>query len=330
MISVQYIPLSVRVRSWSKTLFTQKEIEEFLNVELSVIMNLVAQKEKIVTMDTSSYRSFALSMDDVLLGYIKVAMAISTGASKGFIKSLFHEFEIRNLKNVMRMILSGRFNNVLYPYVFTPSLTIRKLEDIRTFNDLSNALDGTPYRMFKTILEQVEQEKNALYWELALDNYYLNRLNHISRSIDGESIKAVKKLLLLPIYKDRIVFLYRYRFHYQVEPVEALRYIPNISGMGSYEEWQRLAFATSHTEFHQYLVEAGLITESTPNYAAAIKKTFDQQLKKDCTAFIHKDLTSIASFLAFMQLKKIQYQKITTVLESKTLQVSQADVLQLL
>lgn len=54
MISVQYIPLSVRVRSWNKSLFSQKELEECIHEDATTFMIKVANKEKHQILDTRS------------------------------------------------------------------------------------------------------------------------------------------------------------------------------------------------------------------------------------------------------------------------------------
>ncbi|MGL5955159.1 MAG: V0D/AC39 family V-type ATPase subunit [Brevinema sp.] len=330
MFSVQYIPLSVRVRAWNLSLFSQQDLENLIYEDFHAIMLQVAQKEKILPIDTSSYHNFISSTDHILLEYLKIASANTIGMTKSFIRALFHEFEISNLKNVARMCISGKFQEVFTPYVFTPSLTIKKLSEVRTINELIHLLDDSPYKSFKHILEQVEQERNALYWELALDNYFVSKINHIAKRLDFSSRKAIKTLLLFPLQQSRLVSLYRYRFHYQVEPSEALKYVPNLTSFMTLEEWSRLAFSVSNVEFYNYLIEMGYIPEDTPNYASNLSMVFQKQLEQVCQKLIHQDLTSIASFLAFIQLKKIQLKKIVTILESKGLQVSNAEVMQFL
>ena len=330
MISVQYIPLSVRVRAWNLSLFSREELEECIHDDTATFMAKVAKKEKYQTLDTSSSQKFITSTQNAILDYLNVALSNSSGSSKKFIKEIFHEFEIHNLKNVVRMIISGKFQDYFYPYEFTDTITLKKLSEIRSIGELIQLLDHTPYHMFRSILEQVEQEKNTLYWELALDNYYINRVHHVSQGLDLESKKAVKKLLLIPSLQERLVSLYRYKFHYNVESAEALKYVPNLSSLIAPEKWSKLAFATSHIDFYAILTETGYIEGDLPNNAVALKMEFQKQLEKTCVRFLHKDLTSISSFLAFIQLKKIQYRKITTILESKSLQVSKLDIMQFL
>lgn len=330
MISVQYIPLSVRVRAWNLSLFSQEAIESFLNEDTSTIMNAVAQKEKIYSINTTSYIHFVETLEQVILEYLKVASVTSTGVSRSFIKELFHHFEIQNLKNVVRMCISGKFQDIFYNYEFTPGIAIRKLSEIRSIRELINLLDNSPYRIFHNVLEQVEHEQNALYWELALDNYFVNRISHVSRRLDLDSKKAIRTLLLIPLQRERIVSLFRYRFHYQVEPSEAVKYVPNLSSCMHLDDWNRLAFSVSPVDFHNYLNELDYIPEDLPNNASALHLEFQKQLEKNCAKLLHKDLTSIASFLAFFQLKQIQFKKIITIIESKSLQVSRSDIMQFL
>ncbi|MGL4676504.1 MAG: V0D/AC39 family V-type ATPase subunit [Brevinema sp.] len=330
MFAVQYIPLSVRVRTWNLSLFSQQDLENLIYEDYSSVMFQVLQKEKIKSVDTSSYHNFILSTDYILLEYLKIAYATSIGTTKSFIRELFYEFEILNLKNVVRMCVSGKFQEVFYPYVVTPSLTLKKLSEVRTISELIYLLDNSPYKTFKHILEQVEQEQNALYWELALDNYFVSRINHIAKRLDFASKKAIKTLLLFPLQQSRVVSLYRYRFHYQVEASEALKYVPNLTSFMSLEEWSKLAFSVSTDEFYHYLIVMGYISEDTPNYASNLNITFQKQLEQICWKLIRKDLTSITSFLAFFQLKKIQLKKMVTILEAKGLPVSNTEVMQFL
>ncbi len=330
MFSVQYIPLSVRVRAWNLSLFSHEELESFIGEDASTIMSTVAKREKNISINTNSYEQFVESIDKAILEYLNVASVTSVGVSKSFIKELFHGFEIQNLKNVVRMCISGKFQDIFYPYSFTDTISIKKLSEVRSINELMSLLDNTPYRSFKHILEQVEQEQNALYWELALDNYLVSRISNCSRRLDLDSKKAIKSLFLFPIQQSRIVSLYRYRFHYQIEPAESLKYVPNLTSFMTLEQWNTLAFSVSNSEYHAFLVEMGYIPEDTPNYAAALNIEFQKQLEKKCIKFMHKDLTSLASFLAFIQLKQIQFKKIITILEAKSLQVNKSDVMQFL
>ncbi len=330
MFSVQYIPLSVRVRAWNLSIFSDEDMESFLQEDASVIMSKVAAREKVYPIQTSSYVDFEHSVEYSILEYLKVASKTSVGSSRIFIRELFQRFEITNLKNVVRMCISGKFQDVFYPHEFTPSLTVKKLADIRTINELITLLDDTPYRAFRTVLEQAEREKSALYWELALDNYFVSRITQAAKLLDMDSKKSIKQLLLFPIQKDRIVSLYRYRFHYQIEPSEAIKFVPNLTSFMSLEEWKKLAYSVSPTEFHAQLVEHRYIHADIPNYASALNIEFQKQLEKTCIKFIRKDLTSIASFLAFFQLKQIQLKKIVTIIEAKELNVSPDEVMQFL
>lgn len=330
MISLQYIPLSVRVRSWNLSLFSKEELESFLHIDAPAVMAQVAQKERNYTLDTSSSKVFVDSTLNAVVEYMKVARKASSGATRGFIKELFHEFEIDNLRNVVRMLVSGNFYNVFYHHEFTPKITVAKMAEIRTFNEFYQLIEDTPYHIFRPILEQVAHEKNALYWEVALENYYVGRIVKSSQQMDAASRKAIKKLLLMPIQWNRLVSLYRYRFHYNVEPMDAIYYVPNLTNIISYDEWTKLAFATNNVEFYHYLIQLGYISPETQNNASAIRIEFNRSLERISRHFLRGDLTSIASFLAFIQIKKIQFQKIATILEAKTLSVSHTDVMNFL
>ncbi len=327
MFSVQYIPLSVRVRSWYLSLFSSEELESFLQEDAETIMAKVAGKEKHYSLDTSSTRKFIDSSTEAQIEYLRVATMISSGATKSFLKELFHEYEIENLKNVVRMLISGSFKDVFYRHEFTPSLTINRMLEIRSFHEFSQLLEGTPYFIFRDVLDQVEQEKNALYWELALENYYVGRIIKSSKYMDVDSKKVIKELLLIPIHHNRIVALYRYRFHYNVEPADALRYVPNLTHAISYEEWTKFAMAPTVDEFYRHLIDLNYIPTGIENYASALRLEFNRQLQTKCKRLARKELTSISSFLAFSQLKKIQFQKLGTILESKTLAVNHSDIL---
>jgi len=330
MISLQYIPLSVRVRSWTSSLFNSDTLEEFIASDLQTVMNTINDKEKIVSLDTTNSKVFLHSMKSALIQYGLIAISNSSGEGKTFIKELFREFEIDNLKIVARMILSGKFQNIFYDIEYTPKLTSQRLSEVRSFNDLITLIDGTSYHIFHTVLEKVEQEKNVLYWELALDNYYANRMVMVSKRLSFDNRRAIKKILLIPIQFDRLLALYRYRFHYNVDPAEALRYVPNTIHLMTMEDWAKYAYAPSSTDFYQYLINQRYINTDTPNNASDIRTGFRRIFEKKCKQSMHKDLIGIESFLAFIQLKIIQYQKISTIIEAKSLNVSKIEIMQFL
>ncbi|MGL4367834.1 MAG: V0D/AC39 family V-type ATPase subunit [Brevinemataceae bacterium] len=330
MTSFQYIPLSVRVRSWNLSLLKNNEIEDLLNDDLSVLYSKISAKEKNAKLDTSDSATFLYTFKSSLFEYGRIAMSLSNGSGRLFIKELLKEFEIENLKILVRALLSKNFRPHFNEIDFVSHFTVKQLSEIHSFTELQHLLEGTEYYSLYPSLQKTQQEKNTLYWETVLDNFYVSRISSASKGLDMSSRRAIRHLVLTSLQFERLVLLFRYRYHYHIEPIEALQYIPNLTHIMSNEDWSRFAFASTGADFLYYLGALKLIPLDLPEDSSAIRSALRKKIEFSCRKTLHADLSSLSSFVAFIQLKKIQYHKISTVIAVKSFQIDKSDVMQFL
>ncbi|SFB77015.1 H+-ATPase subunit C/Vma6 [Brevinema andersonii] len=330
MISAQYIPLSVRVKNWSLSFLSKKEMEKILSFDLMQILQYIAQKENIILSEPLDSHFFLKKLKEKLIYFGYTASSALSGEGKAFVKELLREFEIENLKILVQMLVSDRFSDNFYQYVFTPQLSLNKYREIRTFQELRQFLIGTAYEMLTNSLDKVETEKNTFYWESALDTFYANRIFTVSKRLDTHGKLNAKKIVLLPIDMERLLNLYRYKFHYGLDAKEAWLYLPNVTHILSSERWQHYIVVVTSQEFCDMLKEDRYIDVDCHNNASTIRMSMRSRIEKICRKELHGSLTSISSFLAFLQLKKIQFSQLSTIIEAKSLHMEKEEVMDFL
>ncbi|MGL4388244.1 MAG: V-type ATPase subunit [Brevinema sp.] len=321
MISFQYIPLSVRVRAWNVSLFSKNDLLELINQDNTELMSRVAQKEKKVQIQTEGQTYFTQSLKRSLLYYLDVATHLSSCEGKYFITELSREYEVENLKLLCRMVLSGKYFGEFIDLKFSSAIPSHKFLETRSFHDFVQLLNGTIYESLIPALQKTEQEKNTLFWETALDNFVYGRLYMTVKRLDHQSRLNAKKVYLLPLQLEQLITIYRYRFHYQLDSSEIFMLVPNVFHLMSIEKWKQIIFSPSSTDFIKYMNEIYHIDAGEFADATELRFLFRKKIEQICRQELHKRLTELSSFLAFYQLKKIQIQKIVTILEAKLLTI---------
>lgn len=318
MKALQYIPLSVRVKSWNLSLLSKNELSDLPSQELSTIIQIVTDKEKQGLINSETPMSFIKSLKNSVWHYVQIALKLTSAEAKSFVRELLREPEISNLKLVVKMLIANKFNEEFINIFLTPSISQKSLSEVRSFNDLIHLLNDTVYEHLIPTLQKTEQEQNSLYWEAALDNFYTTKLYVAVKQLDFQSRLLAKKIILLPTQFNQLVSIYRYRFHYNVDPSDVMILVPNTVHLLTFEEWNKLIHASSPSEFmeyleyHHYVSDTDSITDAT-----SLRLIFRQKTEQFCRRELYKQLIGISSFLAFYQLKKIQFQKISTIIESK-------------
>ncbi|MGL5721730.1 MAG: V0D/AC39 family V-type ATPase subunit [Brevinema sp.] len=327
MISAQYIPLSVRVKNWSLSLFSKEDMTSLITDDTTTAITRIMRKEGLsLTAETASL-GLIKNLRDQLVHYGQMASSTLSGEGRSFVRELMREFEIENLKNLVRMIISGRFEDTFYSFAFSPELPLEKYREIRSFQELRKFLSTSFYKGILSALDKVEQEKNSLYWESALDTLYANRIFVVSKRLDPKGRLGARKIVLYPIHLKRLLLVYRYRFHYGVEPSDVLAQIPNASHICSMELWKSFVSSPTSSAFYALLRDKNYIDENTLEDSSEIYRSIARKIYAFCRRELYGSLTGISSFLAFYQLKKIQIDQLSTILEAKTLFVPRDDVL---
>ncbi|MGL4393877.1 MAG: V-type ATPase subunit [Brevinema sp.] len=321
MISVQYIPLSVRVRAWNVSLFSKNDLMSFIEEDSVAMMAHVVQKENKIEMSTDSPAQFIKSLKQSLLYYLNVATHLTSAEGKGVMTELTREFEVENLKLLARMIISGKHFGDFIDVEFATAIPHHRYLEIRSIHDFTNLLQGTIYESLIPSLQKTEQEKNTMFFETALDNFYHARLVMSIRKIDQQSRLNAKKLYLLPLQFEQLVTIFRYRFHYEIDPVETSMLVPNVFHLLNPESWKKIVYSPTPLDFLKQINEIYHLETQELTDATELRLIFRKKTEQLCRQQMHKGLTELSSFLAFYQLKKIQFQKIATILEAKSLKI---------
>lgn len=327
MIPAQYIPLSVRVKNWSLSLFSKHDLHALLDDEAAVLIAKIIRKEALPEGLAASPSELLRALKEKMVRYGQTAAGTLSGEGRAFVRELLRDFEIQNLKNLVRMVVSGHFDDVFYNFSFTPSLPVQRYREIRSFAELRKQLDNSFYRSILGSLDKVESEKNTVYWESALDSLYANRIFTLSKRLDPKGKEGVRKLILFPLHLERLLLVYRHRFHYGADPGDTFVQIPNASHMCSMDVWKSFVSAPTSTAFYNLLREKNYIAENVADDASQIYRGIWQKIASLSRRQLYGSLSSISAFLAFYQLKKIQVNQLSTIIEAKSLLVSKEEAL---
>ncbi|MGL5254462.1 MAG: V0D/AC39 family V-type ATPase subunit [Brevinema sp.] len=327
MISAQYIPLSVRVKNWSLSLFSKEDMASLISDDANTATARIISKEGLSLTSGTASMGLIKNLKDRLVHYGIIASSTLSGEGRSFVRELMREFEVENLKNLVRMIISGRFEDTFYSFAFSSELPLQKYREIRSFSELRKFLSTSFYKGILSSLDKVEQEKNSVYWESALDTLYANRIFVVSKRLDPKGRLGARKIILYPIHLKRLLLVYRYRFNYGVDPSNVFSQIPNATHICSMEIWKSFVSAPTGSAFFSLLKEKNYIHENTVEDAAEIYRSISRKIYTLCRRELYGSLASITAFLAFYQLKKIQIDQLSTILEAKTLFIQKDDVL---
>lgn len=216
------------------------------------ILNYLDDKSKIENLDISSNRTdeIELSLQRYKLAQIQKLSHYLTDDYKKYINALLLEFEIADIKKILRVLQRKEgYENLNSKFVIMnndPNFKIDSSTDIPTF---INSLKNTKYyRVLKTY-EDEENDVILFYMEMNLDRLYYSNLVDISKSFNDEDKEAVKEILGRKIDLLNIIWIYRGLNYYKLLPEELINFCILGGCKLNYDNLRKLCYSESLQDF---------------------------------------------------------------------------------
>lgn len=329
MFGEEYAPIYPKVKSWMTNMIRDEEIDNLLRMNLDEMKLYLKTKVKKVDINTDEVDKIEGLLKQEAYHFLQSGKRFLSGKTRDFIDAWTNYFEIENIKIVARSIVYKK--NISYLYQLSPINKIQYdfMKDIRTLDELQDFLSGTEYyRLAQDSLPRVKEENSTFYLEMNLDNYYAMNLKKKSASMSFQDKKEVKELFFYTLEMERIVWIYRAKFNYELNREEILSLIPNVFNLLTQARYIALIDSENKETFIGNLKSFGLLKEVKEGLSleTLVELTKKDRAKKHMSGIPFR----IGILLSFVLLHQINIKNIIILLESKRVNLSTEEISSLL
>lgn len=218
----RYAYLDTRVSGMSAQLLGTDEIDRLLAhpVDSLVRVGLVRGGR-----DEQGARSTGQRITSALLDDLLVLVRAASGFERDFLAYWAHRFELRNLKALIR----GKMVNLstatirgelvdMGPFATLPAEQLLETDDV---SELLRRLERTPYAEVARHARAIHDERHELFAvDAAIDKRYYAELSKRAGRIEPRHAPLFHELFGIRMDRVNLVWLLRYRFAYELPPIQ--------------------------------------------------------------------------------------------------------------
>lgn len=191
-----------------------------------------------------------LSLQKYKLTQIRKLSHYLTDDYKKYINALLLEFEIADIKKVLRVLQRNEgYEDLSSKFVIMnndPNFKIDSSTDIPTF---INSLKNTKYYRVLQSYQEEENDVILFYMEMNLDRLYYSNLVNISKGFTNDDKIAVKNILGKKIDLLNIIWIYRGLKYYKLLPEELINFCIFGGCNLKYDDLRELCYSENLDEF---------------------------------------------------------------------------------
>ncbi len=308
MQGIGYASVNAKIRYWLSFLLKSQDADYLVNASMNEIVDFVRKHELKVSIDSDNLTDIESAIKQAIVNYTKSGIRFLSGNSKYFIE---------NLKIIARAIVGNRPVDFLYQLKYNTRFTMEAVKNIQTFDDYQEFLRGTKYYTIASYaFPRVKEENNTFYWEMTLDNQYALRLKAAAKELNKTDFQAAKNLMFFSLEMNRLIWLYRLRFHYKISTEETLSYVPNIFGILAQDKYIQLIDSSSEDDFIKQLIEWKIIRSEAKDIQE-LEMHLNEEILRRASKYRKLSPFSLSMFLSFIVLKSMTVRSLIILLEGK-------------
>ncbi len=328
-----YAAIHARVRAMYSTLLTPEEWADLANAaDYGALIGLLRRTVygpyliRVDEGDLSPKRAvfqIKSQMADVCAAVIRVA----PDQTCPLLTQLYREFEVDNLKAVLRGILSGaawdQIRYVLFPLGAVTVLPAQAMVESGTVAAAIELLQGTPYYgTLSHAMKRYTAEQSLFPLEVALDLSYWRKIWDDARRLSKEDKDQAMRIVGSSLDVNNLMWAIRYRVYYNLSEEELINYTLPFGYRVRDQDVRAIAAGAdiAQTVSHIYpsVLDVFSLLQEPRNGLPQLEIQLQRRVMAQCRRAFAGYPFHIGIPLAYLMLKKMEVQDLTVLIEAKS------------
>lgn len=228
----KYSFINAKIRSKIGNIFSENDFSKFRKeIKYYDFLNVLIEKnyvdENSTSIDNSIENIEYSLLSHLIMTFQDLLSDIHNKTLKKFISYLLQKYEIKNLKNVLR--LWYKKDNSLLDYIYKKqiihNINYEAIFSSDTFDEILNLLSDTPYHSLLKKQDEFKKENSLFILETALDKYYYNLIFNHLHLLNNRDEKIIKKFYGFEIDIKNFLLMMRFKNYYNLDVQTFLKHL---------------------------------------------------------------------------------------------------------
>jgi len=225
--------INAKIRSKIGNIFNQTDLDHFRKeLKYYDLINVLTEKkyvdEKELSVDNAVENLEYALVSHLITKFENILSDISHKTIKKFTTFLLQKYEIRNLKNILRLWYKKDVSlmDYIYQKKIVHNINYEALFSAEDLNDILDILEGTPYHgILKKEAPRFKEENSLFHLETALDKYYYNLIFGHLHLLNKRDQKIIKKFYGFEIDIKNFLLMMRFKNYYDLDVETFLKHL---------------------------------------------------------------------------------------------------------
>jgi V/A-type H+/Na+-transporting ATPase subunit C len=328
-----YAAISARVRAMYSTLLTPQDFARLRDAP--DFPTLIAQ------LKSTAYGPYLENLKEKDMTPQKVDLAIKGRLADSFysviqmapeharplLKQLYRNFEVANLKAVLRGIVTDpnweRVRDVLFPMGSVSVLPAQAMVEAGSVGTAIELLQGTTY--YETLsfaMKRYSSEQNLFPLEVALDLYYWRQLWTEAKKLQGQDRDQSLKIIGSLMDVNNLMWVIRYKVYHGLSEEEIINYTLPFGYRVRDEDVRAVAAGADLSavvgRVFPNIPDLNSLLENPKAGLPLLEIQLKRRVMKQCLAAFTGNPFHIGVPLAFLILSDLEIQDLTVLIEAKS------------
>ncbi len=336
----EYAATNARVRSMYSTLLSpQSFLELYEAPDFNTLVAVLKRTpygpnlERVAEKDLTPRRVAFQIRSRLASAYEGIIISAPVG-TRPLLMHLYRQFEINNLKAVLRGILAGaswnRVRYLLFPLGEISSVPAQLMLEAGSVAAAVELLRGGPY--YETLshaMKRFSAEQTLFPLEVTLDlNYWRSLWSYVIQLTGQDRTQAMRVIGPL-IDMANLMWAIRYREYHHLSEEELINYTLPIGYHVHDEDIRSIAAGADIARVVQHiypdLPDLETLLDGSGSGLAALEVMLQREVLRQCQAVLTGNPFHIGVPLAYLTLHKMEIQDLTVLIEAKSTHVPSAE-----
>jgi V/A-type H+-transporting ATPase subunit C len=254
--------------------------------------------------------------------------------ARPLLKQLYRNFEIGNLKAVLRGIITDpnweRIHEVLFPLGSQTVLPAQAMVESGSVAAAVELLQDTVYdEPLSFAMKRYSTEQNLFSLEVALDLYYWRKLWQEAKRLQGLDREQALRIVGSLMDMNNLMWAIRYRVYHQLSEEEIINYTLPFGYRVHDEDIRAIAagadIASIVERIYPGISDVDAMLDEPRSGLPQLEIQMKRQLMKQCRESFSGNPFHIGLPLAFLVLSDLEIQDLTVLIEAKSSQMPDED-----
>jgi len=329
----RYAAISARVRAMYSSLLSTQEFARLS--ETPDFPSLIGQLkqtaygpylESLKEKDLTS-RRVNLQIKGRLADSYYSVIHIAPEQTRSLLKHLYRNFEVGNLKAILRGIVSDpsweRLQDILFPLGSLTVLPAQAMVEAGSVGSAIELLQGTVYdETLSFAMKRYSAEQNLFPLEVALDLFYWRQLWHEAKRLQGLDRDQALRIIGSLMDMNNLMWVIRYRVYHNLSEEELINYTLPFGFHVRDEDIRAIAagadIASVVERVYPNIADVEALLAEPRSGLPLLETKLKRHVMQQCLAAFSGNPFHIGIPLAFLILSDLEIQDLTVLIEAKS------------